>query len=239
MNDLLKLTLDAHGGIEAWKRFKSISAELKVRGVAWELRQQTGVLDNINVTVSTDRQFATFYPFVKETWHNTFEPDRVSIMEGNKTIEAMDNPRASFAGFNYNDPWSLLQLTYFSGYAIWNYLCAPFFFADPAFKVAEIEPWQENGKVYRCLQVTFPKHLATHSRVEKLYINEDGLIDRLDYEVEVVGNTAAANYIENYIIFQGIKFGTKRRVYMRQEDNTPKLPSPELIAIDMSNIVLR
>lgn len=239
MNELLKKVLDAHGGLETWQGFKSIEARLEVGGAAWAARQQTGVLDNINVRVDTKRQFTTFYPFVNESWHNTFEPNRVTIAEGDRIIEELNEPRASFIGYQYNQGWSRLQLTYFSGYAIWNYLNAPFIFADPAYQVSEIEPWQENGKTYRRLRVEFPEHVATHSRVEILYVDDEGLIARLDYDVEVIGNAPSANYIDNYVTVQGIKLGTKRRVYIRQEDNTPKLPAPELIAIDIFDVVYK
>lgn len=239
MNDLLKFTIDAHGGLDNWKRYESISASLKVGGTAWSLRQQAGVLDNINIVASTKRQFASFSPFITEGGYNTFEPDKVTISDGNSVIEEMYDPRSSFEGYELQTPWSRLQLTYFSGYAVWTYLNVPFIFAGPGYQFEELEPWEENNEVFRRLRVTFPKEVATHSQVQTLYIDKTGLIKRHDYDVEIINNAPSANYVDNYVTVQGIKIGTRRRVYIRQEDNTPKLPAPVLVAIDISEIVLK
>ena len=47
MNSLLQLTIDAHGGLERWRRFEHVSARLRNGGVLWALKQQQGVLDDV------------------------------------------------------------------------------------------------------------------------------------------------------------------------------------------------
>ena len=42
-------------------------------------------------------------------------------------------------------PWDVLQLAYFIGYAMWNYLTTPFLFTYPGVEAREIEPWHEAG----------------------------------------------------------------------------------------------
>ena len=52
MNSLVELTIDAHGGLERWRRFEHVSAHLRNDGVLWTLKHQQGVLDDVNVRVS-------------------------------------------------------------------------------------------------------------------------------------------------------------------------------------------
>ena len=60
-------------------------------------------------------------------------------------IEALEQPRASFAGHTLETPWTTLQLAYFVGTAMWTYLTQPFTFALPGFKTTELDPWQEKA----------------------------------------------------------------------------------------------
>jgi hypothetical protein len=149
------------------------------------------------------------------------------------------NPRESFAGHTTETPWTRLQLAYFAGYAMWTYFNAPFNFANAGYAVKELDPWEENGEVFRRLEVTFPKEVATHSPIQTFYIDKDGLIKRHDYNVDVAGGATAAHYLSDYIEVQGIKIATKRKVYVRLEDNTPLFPEPLLVSINLSEISLK
>lgn len=240
MNSLLQLAIKAHGGMDSWKKFEKISARLLCGGVLWQLKQQQGVVDDIYVTSDLKSQKTSHYPFIIEDWVTSFTPGRIAIenAEG-EVIQELLNPRDSFAGHIVETPWSQLQLAYFAGYAMWNYFNAPFIFADPEYKAAELEPWLEGNEVYRRLQITFPDGIATHSKQQIFYIDKDGLIRRHDYSVDISGSAGAAHYLSDYIEVQGIMIATKRRVYVRQEDNTPLLPEPLLVSIDLKEITLQ
>ena len=93
-----------------------------------------------------------------------FVPDRVWITDGERrVIDQRSDPRASFAGHTRETPWDQLHRLYFTSYAMWNYLNAPFLFTLPGFEVKEIEPHQENGETWRCLWVKFPPDIPTHN----------------------------------------------------------------------------
>ena len=239
MNDLLKLTIDAHGGLDRWKNFDQISSSIICGGAIWKIKNQTGILDDIYVTCSTKRQFTSHRPFIGQDWHTSFQANRIAIENAKgQLIEELANPRSSFDGHNVETPWTRLQLAYFAGYAMWTYLNAPFNFADPDYKVEELEPWTEDGQQFRRLQVTFPKNIATHGAIQIFYIDQRGLIRRHDYNVEVFGGSPAAHYLFDYIDVYGIKIATKRAVYIRSEDNTPLRPDPLLVSIGLSEIKL-
>jgi hypothetical protein len=153
-------------------------------------------------------------------------------------IDQLYFPRSSFNGYGTETPWSKLQLTYFTGYAMWTYLNAPFCFAEPGYEVKEIGPWTEDGQLFRRLQVIFPDEIATHSREQVFYIDETGLFKRHDYNVEILNNAASVHYITDYTEVQGIKFPTIRNVYKRNGDNTALVPNPLFISINLSDIKL-
>ena len=123
-------------------------------------------------------------------------------------VEALGQPRASFAGHTLETPWSTLQLAYFVGTAMWTYLTQPFTFAMPGFRTSELEPWDEAGQRWRRLRVAWPSNLATHSTEQTLYFDKNGLLARHDYDVEITGGTSAAHYVSDYDEVAGIKVPT-------------------------------
>jgi hypothetical protein len=68
------------------------------------------------------------------------------LTKGATVLEALDQPRASFAGYALETPWSTLQLAYFVGTAMWTDLTQPFTFTLPGFQTRELEPWDEAGR---------------------------------------------------------------------------------------------
>jgi len=199
MTDLLETAIAAHGGLERWNQLESVTARLHQGGVLWPLKGQAGVLDDVVVTASLHAERVSHRPFGAPDRRSRFTPERVAIETDDGTVlEALDQPRASFAGHTQETPWSMLQLAYFAGNAMWTYLTQPFTFAMPGFQTRELEPWDEDGRQWRRLHVTWPSHLATHSTEQTLYFDADGLLTRHDYDVEITGGTTAAHYLSDY-----------------------------------------
>ena len=111
----------------------------------------------------------------------------------------------------------------------------PFSFTMPGFVVAEADPWTEDGRTYRRMNVTWPSYLATHNSNQVLYLDEDGLIRRHDYTVEITGNTQAAHYMSDYKVVSGIQVPTRHRIYPRGADGQAD-PDLLIVSIDYSDI---
>ena len=239
MNDLLETVIEAHGGLERWNQLDSVSARLIQGGVLWELKGQAGVLDDVVVTASLHQERVSHRPFGAADRHSSFTPERVAIESDDGTVlEALDQPRDSFAGHTQETPWSTLQLAYFVGTAMWAYLTQPFTFTMPGFQTSELEPWDEDGQRWRRLRVSWPSYLATHSTEQTLYFDEDGLLARHDYDVEISGGTSAAHYVSDYDDVAGIRLPTKHRIFPRTPDGQ-SLAEPLIVSIDLSEIELR
>jgi hypothetical protein len=232
MSDLLETAIDAHGGLERWNQLDSVSARLTQGGVLWPLKGQAGVLDDVVVTASLHEERASHRPFGAPGRRSAFTPERVAIETDDGTVlEALDQPRASFAGHAPETPWNTLQLAYFVGTAMWTYLTQPFTFALPGFHTMELEP--SDG--LRRLRVTWPSSLATHSTDQTLYFDDEGLLARHDYDVEISGGTSAAHYVSDYDDVAGIRLPTKHRIFPRTPDGQ-SLAEPLIVSIDLTEI---
>jgi hypothetical protein len=236
MADLLDTVVEAHGGLERWNQLDNVSARLIQGGALWELKGQPGVLDDVVVTASLHEERVSHRPFGAPDRRSAFTPERVAIESHDGTVlEALDQPRASFADHTQETPWSTLQLAYFVGTAMWTYLTQPFTFTLPGFETSELEPWDEAGQQWRRLRVVWPSNLATHSTEQTLYFNADGLLARHDYDVEIAGGTSAAHYVSDYDDVAGIKLPTEHRIFPRTPDGQ-SLDEPLIVSIDLSEI---
>jgi hypothetical protein len=238
MSELGELVVDAHGGIERWNKVKAIEGDMSITGAMWARKGWPDALKAVRVTADTRYQWISYRPFISEGMCSVCTPDRTLIeTKDGKPIKDRKNPRAAFDGHTVETRWDDLNLAYFSGYAMWNYLITPFIFALPGFKTEEIEPWQEDGGKRRRLKVVFPDHIATHCPEQIFHVNDEGLICRMDYSAAVAGGAPTAHYLSEYKDFSGIKIATKRRALRRNADGTA-IPDPVFVAIDIADIRL-
>jgi len=236
--DLAMSAIDAHGGLERWKRFTTLSVHGINGGVFWGAKGKAGVLGDVTVTVELRNEKVSHWPFGSRDRRSRFEPQRVAIENANgEVLEELLQPRSSFKGHTFETPWSDLQLAYFAGCAMWTYMNTPFFLARPGVESEEIEPWQEAGETWRRLKVRFPTDIATHSTEQTLYFDQQGLLKRHDYHVEISGNIGAAHYVSDIKEFSGIVLPTKHRIFGLQPDGHAA-PEPVVVSIDMDEIVL-
>jgi hypothetical protein len=235
MTELLETVIEAHGGLERWNQLDAVSARLAQGGALWALKGQQGVLDDVFVRASLHQERESHHPFGAPDRRSAFTPQRVAIeTTTGDVIEALEQPRASFAGHTLETPWTTLQLAYFVGTAMWTYLTQPFTFALPGFKTTELDPWQEKGEQWRRLRVTWPDYLATHCTEQTLYVGADGLFRRHDYDVEIA-STSGAHYISDYTKIAGIMIPARHRIYPRSPDGQA-LGEPLVVSIDLSEI---
>jgi hypothetical protein len=81
------------------------------------------------------------------------------------------------------------------------------------------------------------EHRGTHSTEQTLYFDQQGLLKRHDYDVEITGGTAGAHYVSDLKEISGIVFPTKRRIFPRQPDGH-SAPEPLVVSIDLDQFVL-
>ena len=103
--------------------------------------------------------------------------------------------------------------------------------AHPAFRPSTVK---SGGFCVR----SSPRAIASHSAVQDFYFGPDFLLRRHDYELEVTGGLAVAQYVHDFVAMQGIRFPSRRRVHPRGADMRPDR-SHTLVWIDLSDFELR
>jgi hypothetical protein len=235
MDDLLKLAIEAPGGLERWHQFKVVRANVSITGAVWHLKGQPDVLKNVQVVAQLHRQHLVTH-LTGEDRRTIFTPGQVSIeSESGVVKETRADPTASFRGQSLDGPWDMLHVVYFASYALWSYLTIPFLYTYPGFVSEEIAPWEEDGEQWRPLKVTFPDSIVSHTRNQVSYFGPDGLLRRHEYTVDVLGNAPGLNYASDYRVANGLVVPHRRRVFAYDSEKR-KVLEPLLVAIDIHQI---
>lgn len=234
-SQVLEMALGAHGGLERWHSAREISATLALTGALFDLVGQPGGVGRTRATVSTQEPALVFEPFANAD-RGRFAPDIVSVT-GNGQTSDRRSPRLAFAD---GRRWDELHLLYFTGYAIWNYLCSPFLLTWPGFTVDAVAPWTEGSETWHRLDVTVPPTVPTHNPTQRFYFDSSGLLRRLDYQPEVLGTLGApvAHYCHDHQLFDGILVPTRRRVHLRRDDGTADL-SLDVVHLDIEDVEVK
>jgi hypothetical protein len=237
VHELLALVVDAHGGLRRWEAISTFRAVASITGTVWVVKGRPGVLEDVIVEGATDEQRLTISPFPTFGQSAVWTPRRQSIESSDgRVVAERREPATSFAGINGDAPWDHLQVGYFASESTWNSFVAPFLFTRSDFLVEEITPWREDGQVWRRLLVTYPDHVAAHCRQQSYAFDDAGLLQRVAYVVEVLGDAPMVEYPSDYRTFDGIAVPTRRRVFARRADGSP-VHDLAAVAIDIGDVV--
>ena len=237
MNELLANIVEAHGGLDRWRRVNRVVATIVTGGALWGMKNLTQDQDPRKMSVSLHEEIASVAPFGDPDWTMTWTPEHVEVTNSKGTIiSERDHGRDAFDR-SYDAPWNPLNLAYFNGYAMWTYHAFPFVFAEPGYKAHEIEPIAHEGEMLRGLSVRLPEGVHSHTREQRFYFGSDGLLRRHDYEVDVWADTPAAHFLSEYVDVNGLKFPHRRSVFVRRPDGRPDWDL-NLVTIDLSDYTL-
>ncbi|QUQ65716.1 hypothetical protein [Kutzneria sp. CA-103260] len=213
MSDLLDLVLEAHGGLDRWRRVQQVRARLDLTGPTFVALGQGTTLVGVDVEVHVHEQCTVFAGFTGPGRRGVYTPDLVTVTEADGTVLAQRGaPRESYPLGDADAGWDALHALYFAGYGLWNYLTTPYLLTLPGMRTEELEPSEVDGWSLRRLRVTFPPHIATHSTEQVFYFGEDGLLRRIDYAPYVFGGRPGAHHIDAHETVSGLVFPTHRHV---------------------------
>lgn len=221
MNKLLSTVLDAHGGLDTWRAVREFKGHMSGSGPLFDLVGCPGGLSDVNFSGLCHEQQISEWPIARPGQRSVVRAAHVVLQnEAGETVSERADPRSSYP-VDLTTGWDDVQLAYFAGYAMWNYLNAPFIFMMPGMEVHELPPADHDQDQSRRLLVRYPADFATHSREETFYISEQGLIVRVDYAPEVTGNRPAANFASDHRkVDGGLVMPTRRTVKPRRPDGT-------------------
>jgi hypothetical protein len=232
---LLERAIEAAGGMARWEAATELTARVRSGGLLLATRARRGVLRDYEIRIATRAPRATLAPYPERGRRGVFEAHEVRVeTDGGTVVSRRDHPRAAFSGsLRRNLRWDDLDLLYFAGYAMWNYLTTPFLLAAPGFGVRELDPWAPDGERWERLAATFPEEVPTHCREQVLSFDGQARLRRLDYTPEVIGRWArAAHHCGEHREENGLVVPTRRRVVPRARSGR-SLPGPTLVRIEI------
>ena len=217
---LLDEALAAHGGADALDDVDELVVELRVGGLAFVSRGLPAT-SALRATLDPHRPRVAFTDFLRVGRPATFTPDRVTVGG-----DAREDPRARLGTRRVR--WDHLDMAYFCGYAVWNYMTTPWL-------LRRAETHELPG---RRLRATFPPDIPTHSRRQTFHFDHDGLLTRLDYTAEVFGRWAhGAHPCTDHRRFGRIVAPTTRRVTPRVAGR--RLPGPTIVHLHVVDIAAK
>jgi hypothetical protein len=228
---LAEKMINAHGGIAIWEQASSVTLELHGGGLLLVAKGQASTMRDVAVTVPTTGQRTVVSPFPKPGMRGVFDAGSVRIeTDDAEVVERRDDPRPLFKKLRRQLRWDDLDLLYFSGYALWNYVSLPFVLLRGGYRA--------EAKDETTLVVTFPPDVHTHCPTQRFVLNGSGLLQRHLYTAEPVGRFARSVHVASgQREFDGLIFPTKRRVYPRGVGRA-RIPFPVLVRIDIDNVTV-
>ena len=104
----LSEVLEAHGGLERWRQFTTLSATIVTGGEFWSFKGLVQDARPRRMTVDLHREWGSVDRFGDPDWRTDFTPDRIVARDGT-TIAERSDPRAAFTGHTPTTPWDPLH----------------------------------------------------------------------------------------------------------------------------------
>lgn len=235
MHPFLSEIISNNGGFELWQKHATLHIELRFGGLAFASRWNRKGLRRRRTIVFLHEQKVIFENYPAAGCRGIYTPENLCLEtpEGNIFAERRQ-PRAAFNSLRRLLWWDDLDLLYFAGYALWNYLAMPWLLTFEGVEIQSVSDWEEAGEKWKKLTVKFPVGIATHSAEQVFYFDENYRLRRHDYGPEVFASWAkAAHYCFNYQNLGGLRFPLKRLVFPRKS-NGAAATFPTLVFIEIT-----
>jgi hypothetical protein len=126
MASLLEQILEAHGGLDRWRRFSKVDADIVTGGGLFPLKGLMPDLSTRRMSVWLREEGASILPFGAPDQRTAFTPECLAIekVDGSVVAEWL-YPKNNFIGRSLSTAWASVHRGYFNGYAMWTYLNTP------------------------------------------------------------------------------------------------------------------
>jgi hypothetical protein len=234
-NKILDELITAHGGRNRWQSVETIEASFSSGGLAFTAHMQPSALRALRISVAPHAPRVVLHDFCHHDWRGIWTPNHVEIRDDkDKLVLQRSAPREQFNRLPKLIRWDRLDILYFAGYALWNYLSFPFILDYPGVSVTEL-PAATPGDADRLL-ATFDSAIATHSATQVFHVDSARRLLRHDYTADVIGRLAtAANLCLSSEQVTGLRFYTRRKVFPRFGHGLV-MPVPTLVWIEIDDI---
>jgi hypothetical protein len=225
---LAQRMLDAYGGEARWRSATAVEARLTIGGLLfrWKRRSE-GRWPSVRIRVEVGAPKTRFDPIDRAGNVAVLEGHAVRIERPDGTLVAERRDARIRPYGKRLVRWDTVDIGYFFGYTMWNYLTLP------SLALRDDIGWSEVSD--DTLEAKFPEHLPTHCPVQRFHLDAaTGRLRQHDYTAKPFGGWAkAAHLITEHGDFDGLASPSKRRVKPRDPISGGPLPFPLLICADV------
>lgn len=219
--------IEAYGGADRWRAAEFVETRATFRGLlfVWKTRRPR---PNARLRCAVHRPWTRIEPIDRR--------GRVGVLDGHDVrletpsgavVAERPQARSYFPGGRRYLHWDALDLTYFLGYAAWNYLVLP------ALLLRDDVEWTEPEE--GVLKAGFPPELPTHSADQRYVFDaESGLLKRFDYKPEVATGDQevwVANLVRERGSYEGVPYESRRTVHPVDDENFE--PRERFVMVDI------
>lgn len=229
--ELLEGVVAAYGGADLWRNSRVVEATISSGGLGFAIKWHRGQRRR-RVSAQISRPEITI-ELARDGSYGILEEKNVRIESPlGRIVDSRRNADSFFPGGRRLFWWDRLDILYFRGEALWNYL------TFPALLLRDDISWTQIFD--NTLEGRFPSHLPTHCEVQRFHFDPASrLLRQHDYTAEAFGSSAkAANVVLEHKTWDAIPFPYKRRVTPRAPDGTPR-GGPTLIWIEIDDWSIR
>lgn len=213
--EFIQKCIEKHGQNRLWQQDENLQVTLeKLSGLIPQFKKATRFFKKpIQVVVTPTQQKVEFRNCLEVGDVAIYRKGDVSYQSSTEKLQSLKH-RQTFKGFKKLRSWSLLDTTYFFGYAITTYYSVPSILTQ--LELIEEVAVKHNGHSLRGFKVRFDKNFDTHSEVQTFFFNEEHLLVRHDYTADVIGPVAfGSHFTTDYVLHEGVQVATERKVFAR------------------------
>jgi hypothetical protein len=231
---LLDDVIDASGGMARWNSLNRFTLHLSVGGSLFSTAGHASEFRDVTAEGTIRTQSVRFTGITGGAYSGSFQPDAVTIesLDG-EVLRTWRSPSLAFPEVSSPALADELQLVFFCGVAIWNYLTNPFLLAHPDVVVEELPPSREGSETWRRLRARFPSHIVTLAPEQIFYFDESALQRRTDH---ALFGMKIAHSSWAHDSFGGIVVPTLRRIQTLRPDGTV-IAKPVLMDVEIFDAV--
>ena len=233
LSETAQRAVEAYGGAERWAGAQTATGKGTVTGFLFQVWKSHMPQPNMSLECRIHEPWTRLDPIDSAGRVGVLDGTGVRLEDARgNVLEERPEARSHFPAGRRLIHWDALDLTYFLGYAVWNY------FSLPALLMRDDIAWTETEP--GALASVFPPHLPTHGVHQCHFFDEKtGLLRRYDYDPEILWpkpQAAAANVVMERGEYEGIPYESRRLVFPRHPrhralGSEKVLPHPVMVNI--------
>ena len=216
--DLLARVLDAHGGLDTWRRFTRVEATIVSGGLMFEMKGQPQDPTPRRMSVALQREWGSVHPFGADDQRTDFTPDPDRDREARRRGGGRtDEPGGVVRRRRPPHAVESVAAGLLQRLRALDVPDKPVSVGAAGIRGARARSdRRRRPNANRPAARRFPTGFVSHSTLQEFYFGPDLLLARHDYRVEIAGSFSAIQHISDFVEVDGIRCRPNDRLPVRR-----------------------